>query len=71
MKDSLLQLDSIILKDDTIKLYGSVPGYQQLTRLQDQLECRLFKKVTKLQAFNFKSEPITLVINPEAFNERA
>ncbi len=68
MKESQLQLESIIFKDDTIKLYGSVPGYQQLTRLQDQLNCPLFKKVTKLQAFNFKSEPITLVINREAFN---
>lgn len=70
MKESQLQLDSIIIKDDTVKLYGSVPGYQQLTRLQDQLDCPLFKKVPKLQAFNFKSEPITLVINPEALHER-
>lgn len=66
MRESQLQLDTIILKDDMVKLYGSVPGYQQLTRLQDQLECPLFKKVPKLQAFNFKSEPITLVINQEA-----
>lgn len=71
MKESQLQLESIIFKDDTIKLYGSVPGYQQLTRLQDQLDCPLFKKVPKLQAFNFKSEPITLVINREAFNATA
>ncbi len=71
MKESQLQLESIIFKDDTIKLYGSVPGYQQLTRLQDQLECPLFKKAPKLQAFNFKAEPITLVINREAFNANA
>ncbi len=71
MQESQLQLDTLIIKDDTIKIYGSVPGYQQLTRLQDQLECPIFKKVQKLQAFNFKSEPITLVINPEAINEHA
>ena len=68
MKESQLELDSITLKDYTIKLYGRVPGYQQLTKLQDQLECKLFKKVPKLQQFNFKSEPITLTVNPEAFN---
>lgn len=66
MKESQLDLDSIIVKDDTIKLYGKVPGYQQLTKLQEQLECPLFKKIPKLQAFNFKSEPITLTVNPEA-----
>ena len=66
MKESQLQLDSLILKDDTIKLYGKVPGYQQLTKLQNQLECSLFNKVPKLQAFNFKSEPITLTVTPEA-----
>ena len=66
MKESELQLDSLILKDDIIKLYGKVPGYKQLTRLQDQLECPLFKRLPKLQAFNFKSEPITLTVDPEA-----
>lgn len=66
MKESELQLDSIILKDDTIKLYGKVPGYKQLTRLQDQLECRFFKGLPKLQSYTFKTEPITLTVDPEA-----
>ena len=67
MPESQLQLSSIILKDDTIKLYGSVPGYPQLNKLQSQLECPLFKRVPKLQDKNFMSEPITLTINPEEF----
>ena len=66
MKESELQLDSIILKDDTIKLYGKVPGYKQLNHLQDQLfECKLFKRLPKLQSFNFKTEPITLTVDQE------
>lgn len=65
LKDTQLSLASIHLKEDTIKLYGSVPGYQQLTRLQNELECPLFKKLPKLQDWNFKSEPITLTVNKE------
>jgi len=66
MQESQLDLDSIMVKDDAIKLYGKVPGYQQLTKLQEQLECPLFKRLPKLQAFNFKSEPITLTVNSES-----
>ncbi len=65
LKDTQLSLTSLNLKEDTIKLYGSVPGYQQLTRLQNELECPLFKKLPKLQDWNFKSDPITLTINKE------
>ena len=65
LKDTQLDLSTISMKDDTIRLYGSVPGYQQLTRLQNELECPLFKKLPKLQDWNFKSEPITLIINKE------
>ena len=65
LKDTQLSMTNITMKEDTIKLYGSVPGYQQLTRLQNQLECPLFKKLPKLQNWNFKSEPITLTINKE------
>jgi Tfp pilus assembly PilM family ATPase len=64
-KDSQLELSSLSIKDDVIKLYGSVPGYQQLTKLQNQLACPLFKKIGKLQDINFKSEPITLTVNRE------
>lgn len=65
LKDTQLALTSISLKDDTIKLYGSVPGYQQLTKLQNGLECPLFKKLPKLQDWNFKSDPIILTVNRE------
>lgn len=64
-KESQLSLTSINIKEDTVKIYGSVPGYEQLTKLQNQLECPLFKKIPKLQDLNFKSEPITLMINRE------
>ena len=64
-KESGLVLESIILKDDTIKLYGSVPEYHNLPKLQKQLDCRPFLKVAKLQDPNFKTEPITLTVNPE------
>ncbi len=65
VKDAHLDIASLTMKEDTIKLYGSVPGYQQLTKLQNQLSCPLFKKITKLQDPNFTSEPITLTINRE------
>jgi type IV pilus assembly protein PilM len=65
VKESQLNLTSVSIKDDSIKIYGSVPGYDQLTKLQHQLECPLFKKIPKLQDLNFKSEPITLTINKE------
>ncbi len=64
-KESRLQLESIILKDDTIKLYGSVPEYHNLPKLQKQLDCRPFLKVAKLQDPNFRTEPITLTVDPE------
>ncbi len=66
IKDTQLDLTSIVITDTVIKLYGSVPGYPQLTKLQSQLECPLFKRLPKLQDWNFKSEqPITLTINKE------
>lgn len=65
LKDTQLALTNVTLTEDTIKLYGSVPGYQQLTKLQNELECPLFKKLPKLQDWNFKSNPITLTINRE------
>lgn len=65
LKDTQLDLATISIKDDSIKLYGSVPGYQQLTKLQNELECPLFKKLPKLQDWNFKSEPIALTVNKE------
>lgn len=65
MKETQLELTNIIIKDDSIKLYGSVPGYPQLNKLQTQLECPLFKRVPKLQDKNFKTEPITLIVNQE------
>ncbi len=65
VKDTQLSLTSMHLQEDTVKLYGSVPGYQQLTRLQNELECPLFKKPPKLQDWNFRSEPITLIVNKE------
>ncbi len=61
-KESQLDLTSVVMKDDTIKLYGSVPGYPQLTKLQKQLDCPPFKKLPKLQDWNFKTEPITLIV---------
>ncbi len=64
-KESQLELTRLTMKDDSIKLYGSVPGYQQLTKLQAQLECPRFKKLPKLQDWNFKSEPITLTVQKE------
>ncbi len=64
-KESRLQLESIIIKDDTIKLYGSVPEYHNLPKLQKQLNCRPFLGVPKLQDTNFKTEPITLTIQQE------
>lgn len=64
-RESQLNLSSLSIKDDVIKLYGSVPGYEQLTKLQNQLSCPWFKKLPKLQDLNFKSEPITLTVNKE------
>jgi hypothetical protein len=64
-KETQLDLVSLYMKDDTVKLYGSVPGYQQLTKLQNQLECPAFKKLPKLQNWDFKSEPITLIAQRE------
>lgn len=63
LKEAQLELSTLIIKADSVKLYGSVPGYRQLTTLQNQLECPMFKKLPKLQDWNFKSEPITLTIN--------
>ena len=65
IKEAQLDLTSLVMKDETIRLYGSVPGYQQLTILQKQLECPLFKKLPKLQEWNFKTEPITLTVTQE------
>jgi len=64
-KQVQLVLTSIAMKEDTIKLYGSVPGYNQLTELQNQLQCPIFKPIPKLQDFNFKSEPIVLSIKTD------
>jgi len=64
-KQVQLILTSIGMKEDTIKLYGSVPGYNQLTELQNQLQCPLFKTGPKLRDFNFKSEPIVLTIKTD------
>lgn len=64
-KQIQLNLTSIAMKEDTIKLYGSVPGYPQLTELQNQLQCPIFKSVPKLQEFNFKSEPIVLTVKSD------
>lgn len=66
IKDTQLDLISLVITDTSIKLYGSVPGYPQLAKLQSQLECPFFKRLPKLQDWNFKSEPITLIINKEA-----
>nr|MBA2307144.1 hypothetical protein [Candidatus Dependentiae bacterium] len=65
IQDTQLDLTTLVISDTVIKLYGSVPGYPQLTKLQSQLECPLFKRLPKLQDWNFKSDPITLVINKE------
>lgn len=64
-KEIELQLTGITIKDETIKLYGSVPGYDQLTKLQNQLKCPAFKSIPKLQEYNFKSDPIILTIKKE------
>ena len=42
LKDTQLDLTRLEITDTDIKLYGSVPGYPQLTKLQSQLECPLF-----------------------------
>ena len=65
LKEAQLDLTSLSMKDEIIRLYGSVPGYQQLTLLQKQLECPLFKKLPKLQNWNFKTEPIILTVSQE------
>ncbi|CDK30706.1 pilus assembly protein PilM [Candidatus Babela massiliensis] len=55
-----LDLSSIDIKNNKIILYGSVPGYPQLSKLQNQLKCPLFKNPPRLQDYNFKAEPIIL-----------
>ena len=65
IKEAQLELTSLVMKDEVIRLYGSVPGYPQLTLLQKQLECPLFKKLPKLQELTFKTEPITLIVTQE------
>lgn len=64
-KQVQLNLTSIMIKEDTIKLYGSVPGYKQLSELQNQLQCPIFKIPSKLNDFNFKSDPIVLTIKTD------
>jgi type IV pilus assembly protein PilM len=64
-KDTQLEIASLVIKPGVIKLFGSVPGYPQLTKLQKQLECPMFKKLPKLQDWNFKTEPITLIVQKD------
>ncbi len=64
-KETELDLTSMVITHDWVKLYGSVPDFSHLALLQHQLECPLFKKLPKLQDPNFKSEPITLYIKKE------
>lgn len=65
IKDSQLNLTSLNIKEDTIRLYGEVPDFTQLAKLQNQLKCPLFKNVPKLQEPNFKADPIILTINKD------
>ena len=60
-KEIQLSLTAIEMKEDTIKLYGSVPDIQ-LKKLQNQLKCPFFKKVPRLQEYNFKADPIILTV---------
>jgi len=64
-KQTQLSLTSIEIKEDTIKLFGAVPEYKQVTELQNQLQCPIFKPIPKIQHFNFKSEPIVLTIKTD------
>lgn len=47
--------------ESEIKLYGSVPSYEQLNKLQVQLQCPLFKPIGKLNELNFITNPIVLL----------
>lgn len=64
-KEIQLTITSLNLRNNVIKLYGEVPGYNELNKLQNQLKCPLFKNVPKLQDPNFKAEPITLNISQD------
>lgn len=48
--------------ENIVKLYGSVPDYEYLNKLQAQLECPEFKPIGKLHELNFKTNPIELII---------
>lgn len=61
-KEIQLDLTSISIKDNELKIYGSVPGYSQLSKLQNQLKCPVFKTVPKLREYNFKANPIVLTL---------
>lgn len=66
LKDTQLNLSSIIFKGDLIKIYGQVPDFNQLNKLQYQLSgCPIFKKLDKLQDPDFRSDPIILTINKD------
>lgn len=47
-------------QESELKLYGSVPSYEHLNKLQVQLQCSMFKPIGKLHELNFKINPIDL-----------
>jgi type IV pilus assembly protein PilM len=64
-KDIQLTLTQISLKGDTIKLWGEVPSYDQLIKLQHQLKCPLFKNIPKRYEPDFRTEPIEFTVNKD------
>lgn len=72
LKDTQLDLSQLNItiadkpgEQDAIQLYGQVNNYAQLTKLENELKCPIFKKVPRLHELNFKQNPISLTANQD------
>jgi len=66
LKTTRLNLITLSIKKDEIKLYGEVPNHNFLNKLQNSLkESPLFKNINKLQVYNFKTEPIIIKVDSD------
>lgn len=62
-----LDLEKIKIQEDKVLIYGSVPDYPQLNKLQQKLDTPMFI-VPKLYDLNFKTNPITISFKKEVLS---